>query len=161
MQYLIDLGISISRSSELLGMSRQSFYYRHKERIHSLDPQLSISIREIVEQRPSYGTRRVTALIRRSGTRISRKKVQRHMRAMNLVKTYRKRTRNVLPRRILVTKLNRLWETDFTKIYVEGEGWIHFLAQMDVCSRKIKGYLVSRFARTHETIQSLDNGILE
>ena len=80
---------------------------------------------------------------------------------MNLVKTYSKRKRNSLPRKILVTKLNRLWETDFTKIYVEGEGWIHFLAQMDVCSRKIKGYLVSRLARTHETIQCLDNGILD
>lgn len=68
MQYLIDLGISISRSSELSGTSRQSFYYPPEERIHSLDPDITIKIREIAEQRPSYGTRRVTALIRRSGT---------------------------------------------------------------------------------------------
>ncbi len=161
MQYLVDHGISVSKSSELSGMSRQSFYYRPRERIKALDPDISIKIREIVEQRPSYGTRRVRALIRRSGITISRKKVQRHMRAMNLIKTHNKRHRNNLPRRIIVARLNRLWETDFTKIYIDGDGWVHFLAQMDVCSRKIKGYLVSRMARTHETIQCLDNGILD
>lgn len=161
MSYLTDRGISITLSSQLSGMSRQSFHYRPKERIHSLDTEIGTKIMEIVEQRPSYGTRRVTALIRRSGTAISRKKVQRHMRAMNLTKAHNGRHRNRLPRRILVTRLNRLWETDFTKIYIEGEGWVHFLAQIDVCSRKIKGHLVSRMARTRETIQSLDNGILE
>lgn len=153
--------MSVSRSSELSGMSRQSFYYCPRKRTHSLDPDLSNRIREIIEQRPSYGTRRITALIRRSGVKTSRKKVQRHMRAMNLIQHTPRRKRNQLPRRILVTETNRMWETDFTKIYIDGEDWTYFLAQIDECSRKINGYLVSRMSRIHETIQSLDNGILE
>jgi transposase InsO family protein len=40
-----------------------------------------------------------------------------------------------------------MWETDITKIYIDHEGWIYFTAYVDLFSRKIKGYLVSRMSR--------------
>ena len=50
--------------------------------------------------------------------------------------------------------------TDFTKIYIEGEGWVHLTAYLDLCSRKIKGHLVSRMSRTAEMIEAVDNAVL-
>jgi len=53
-----------------------------------------------------------------------------------------------------------MWETDFTKIYIDGEGWVYLTAYIDLCSKRIKGYLVSRMSRTSEKILALDNAIL-
>jgi len=78
---------------------------------------------------------------------------------MNLVSTRRKVHRKHVPRAMVVARPNIMWETDFTKIYIEGEGWIHLTAYLDLCSRKIKGYLVSRMARTDEMILAADNAL--
>ena len=61
---------------------------------------------------------------------------------MNLIATHKKVHRKHVPRTILVARLNMMWETDFTKVYIEGEGWVHLLGYLDLCSRKMRGYLV-------------------
>ena len=65
-----------------------------------------------------------------------------------------------MPRTIVVARPNMMWETDFTKIYIEGEGWVYLTAYLDLCSRKIKGHLVSRMSRTAEMIEAVDNALL-
>ncbi|MGC8618153.1 MAG: transposase, partial [Thermoplasmata archaeon] len=60
---------------------------------------------------------------------------------------------------IVVSRPNIFWETDFTKVYIEGEGWVHLTAYIDLCSRKIKGYLPSRMARSEEMIEALDSAV--
>ena len=68
------------------------------------------------------------------------------MRHVNLVTTHKKVHRKHVPRKVVVARPNIMWGTDFTKIYIEGEGWIYLTAYLDLCSRKIKGYLVSRMS---------------
>jgi putative transposase len=160
MTELIANGLSKSRSASLTGVSRSMIYYRHRERKPEYDADLERRISSIVEERPSYGTRRVTAMIRRSGFRIGRNRVRRHMRHMNLISTNKKIRRKHAPRAIVVARPNIMWETDFTKIHIEGEGWIYFTAYLDLCSRKIKGYLVTRMSRTAEMIEAVDNALL-
>ena len=120
---------------------------------------MSEKISEIIIQRPSYGTRRVTAMIRRSGLIVNRKKVKRHMKALHLIHSYRRRFRKDVSRTIVVSRPNIMWETDFTKTYIQGEGWIHFTAYIDLCSRKVKGYLASRMSGSNEMIAALDSAI--
>ncbi|MFG1415727.1 MAG: DDE-type integrase/transposase/recombinase [Thermoplasmataceae archaeon] len=114
----------------------------------------------VVEERPSYGTRRVTAMICRSGSRIGRNRVRRYMDHMNLISTGKKDHRKHVPRTIVVARPNVMWETDFTKIYIEGEGRVHLTAYLDLCSIKIKEHLVSRMSRTAEMIEAVDNALL-
>ena len=160
MTELIANGLSRSRSSSLTGVSRSMIYYRHRERKPEYDADLERRISSIVEERPSYGTRRVTAMIRRSGFRIGRNRVRRHMRHMNLISTNKKIRRKHAPRAIVAARPNVMWETDFTKIHIEGEGWIYLTAYLDLCSMRIERYLVSRMSRTAEMIEALDNAIL-
>ena len=160
MTELIANGLSKSRSASLTGISRSMIYYRHRERKPEYDADLERRISGIVEERPSYGTRRVTAMIRRSGFRIGRNRVRRHMRHMNLIAAHKKARRKHVPRTIVVARPNVMWETDFTKIYIDSEGWVYLTAYLDLCSRKIKGYLVSRMSRTAEMIEAVDNAIL-
>ena len=65
-----------------------------------------------------------------------------------------------MPRTIVVARPNVMWETDFTKRYIEGEGCVHLTAYLDLRSRKTKGHLVSRMSRTAEMIEAVDNAIL-
>ena len=61
---------------------------------------------------------------------------------------------------IVVASLNILCGHDFTKIYIDNEGWVYLTAYLDLCSRKTKGHLVSRMSRTAEMIEAVDNALL-
>ena len=84
MNELVNIGFTMRNASRLSGYPRSLLYYRQRERNAPLDTDLKSKIEGIITQRPSYGTRRVTAMIRRSGLIVNRKKVRRHMREMNL-----------------------------------------------------------------------------
>ncbi|MGC8563219.1 MAG: transposase, partial [Thermoplasmata archaeon] len=159
MNELAGRGFTMRNASRLSGYPRSLLYYRQRERSVPLDMDLEYRIESIITQRPSYGTRRVTAMIRRSGLTVNRKKVRRHMKDMNLLHSYKKRFRKTVPRTLVVSRPNIMWETDFTKVYIEGEGWVHLTAYIDLCSRKIKGYLTSRMARSEEMIEALDSAV--
>lgn len=153
---LVDQGLPRSRACMLSGTARSMLYYRKKARIPGFDPGLEERILSLVKERPSYGTRRVTAMINRQGITAGRNRIRRHMRHLNLVHSTAKRYRKKVPRALVVASPNIMWETDFTSIYIQGEGWVHLTAYIDLCSRKIKGHLVSRMARTAEMIETLD-----
>ena len=65
MTSLVQYGFSRNRACELSGYSRSLLYYKQRKRSIPMDPFLESRINEIVSERPSYGTRRVTAMIRR------------------------------------------------------------------------------------------------
>ena len=122
MNDLVSKGFSRSRSAHLAGIARSMIYYQRRKREPQYDADLEKRISSIVEERPSYGTRRVTAMIRRSGIRVGRNRIRRHMRHMNLVSTKKKVHRKHVPRTIVVARPNIMWETNFTKIYIDNEG---------------------------------------
>ncbi len=66
---------------ETLGCSRSSFYYAPKR---CDEAELMQAIEGIVQEWPTYGYRRVTAQLARSGRTVNRKKVLRLMRQMGL-----------------------------------------------------------------------------
>ena len=69
MNDLVMKGIPKSRSAYLAGIARSMIYYKHREREPQYDADLERHISDIVTERPSYGTRRVTEMIRLSGSR--------------------------------------------------------------------------------------------
>ena len=72
MTELIANGLSKSRSASLTGTARSMIYYQRRNRKPQYDADLERRISDIVTERSSYGTRMVTAMIRRSGSRIGR-----------------------------------------------------------------------------------------
>ena len=69
MNDLVSNGIPKSRSAHLAGIARSMIYYQRRKREPQYDADLQKRISHIVGERPSYGTRRVTAMIRLSGSR--------------------------------------------------------------------------------------------
>ena len=79
---------------------------------------------------------------------------------MNLISTRKRVHRKHVPRTIVVARPNMMWETDFTKIYIDNEGWVYLTAYLVLCSGKTKGHLVSRMSRTAKMIEAVDNALL-
>ena len=161
MNTMVNSGYSKNKASMLTGISRSMLYYERVERSSKYNSELESRIIDIAGERPSYGTRRITAMLKRRGINTGRNRVRRHMRHLKLVKlkTYNRRVKRV-PRAIIVSKPDTMWETDITKIYINNDGWAYFTAYIDLCSRKVKGHLASRMSRTQEMMEALDNAVL-
>jgi hypothetical protein len=75
--------IPLAVQAELLGVSRSSLYYRPRPP-SAEEVALKHRIDAIYTEYPFYGSRRITAQLRREGREVNRKAVQRHMREMGI-----------------------------------------------------------------------------
>ena len=81
--------LSLARQCALLGVSRSSFYYRPRA-ASAEDLSLMGEIDRQYLETPFFGSRRMKAWLERRGMPVSRKAVQRLMRAMGLRAVYRR-----------------------------------------------------------------------
>ena len=138
-------GLSIRKQCELLSVPRRSYYYRPKEE-SDYNKELMTLIDEQYLKDPTYGSRRMTAYLRRKGHKVNRKRVRRLMRKMGIRAIYREPKTSVPPKEIpstqnLVEKLkierpNQVWYTDITYVRVPG-GFCYTVAIMDAYSKKV------------------------
>ena len=64
--------MSLRDISSVSGISLSSFYYKERSVIR-LSPQIEYDIIRVASERPTYGYRRVWAVIRNNGIRVNRK----------------------------------------------------------------------------------------
>ena len=77
-QSLMQHKMSLNKALKLCGVTKKRWYYKPKQRELVINPDMLQMIREIREERPFYGTRRVAAeLSRRMGRVVNRKAVRR------------------------------------------------------------------------------------
>jgi len=79
--------LPITKQAELLGLNRSGLYYKPKPPSEE-ELALKRAIDEIYTEHPYYGSRRITAELRRRSWHVNRKAVQRHMREMGLEAVY-------------------------------------------------------------------------
>ncbi len=141
----------------LLGVSR-SGYYRWRARKPGVrqraDEMLAVQIAAAHRHsRGNYGAPRIVADLQAQGTRISRRRCARLMRALGLRgrKRHRRRPRttmsdhgqavpaNLLGQRPAPHGPNQVWVTDITYLRT-GEGWLYLAAILDLWSRRVVGW---------------------
>lgn len=108
------------------------------------------------ESKNRYGAVKINEALKSLGTTISLKKTQRLMKKLGIksviVKKYRPTSskkkievkENVLKRDFNTTTINEKWVTDITYIHTVKDGWCYLASVMDLYSRKIVGYAMSR-----------------
>ena len=79
-----DSEFTIKEQTELLSLDRTGLYYKPVP-IGQGELEVGRRIDEIFTESPFFGSRRITAVLRREGTQINRKAVQRFMGEMGLV----------------------------------------------------------------------------
>jgi putative transposase len=138
-----DLPLSVQ--AQLLSVSRSSLYYRPA--LPSAEEiALKHRIDAIFTASPFYGSRRITATLRREGVVVNRKAVQRHMREMGLEAigpgpdgSKRQPGQQIYPyllRSLSITRPNQVWGIDITYIRLR-HGWMYLVAMLDWYSRYV------------------------
>jgi putative transposase len=157
---------------EVLGVSR-SGYYAWQGRPASArdqdDAELVIEIKAAHEVgRGNYGSPRIHRALRKTGTRVGKKRVARLMRRERIVAKRRKKFRittdskhtdpiapNILNRDFNVAQPNTAWVTDVTYVWTH-QGWLYLAAILDLCSRRVVGWATSANNDRQLALQALE-----
>ena len=77
--------IPLREISRISGISLSGYYYRPRKRhVQRLDPSTRERIKGIASERPTYGYRRVWAILRNQGTKVNQKTVRKVLKDNNL-----------------------------------------------------------------------------
>ena len=87
------LGVPVTVACKRLGISRSTYYYRSKDKSEDLKE----AIMKIAYKHPSFGYRRITAVLRQEGFKINPKKVYRLYRELNLKKSVNRKGYDMPP----------------------------------------------------------------
>lgn len=160
--------LSLRSQFELLALNRSSYYYKVVVDIDGNNSDVNIvnQIHELWLKYPFYGYRKITAVLRREGLIINRKKVQRLMKNMNLGAVfpgkkgnYKKISYNQLYPYLLkdlsINKTNQVWTTDITYIRMN-EGFVYLVAIVDRYSRFILSSYLSTSLEAEFCVNSLN-----
>ena len=125
-----------SRACGLVGITRWINRYQSRR-----DPQdeLRQRIRELAGNRPRYGYRRLTVMLRREGRKVNTKRVYRIYREENLgVRTARRKKRGTHLRVPLPepTRPNQRWSMDFVSDRLTDGRWFRILTVVDQYTRE-------------------------
>ncbi len=137
--------VPLVTQARLLSVSRSSLYYRPAQP-STEEIALKHRIDAIFTESPFYGSRRITAQLRREGMAVNRKAVQRHMREMGLEaigpgpgSSKRLSGQHIYPyllRDLAITRPNQVWGIDITYIRLR-HGWMYLVALLDWYSRYV------------------------
>ena len=139
----------------VLEVSRAAYYRARQPPAGDNETALRDAIQRIAVEMPAYGSRRITAELRRQGWVINRKRVQRMMRQDNLLCLRRKkfiRTTdsehglavypNLVPT-LDISAVNQLWVADITYLRLLRE-FVYLAVVLDAFSRRVIGWSLGR-----------------
>ena len=158
-------GCSVQAACEVLGLAPSTYYYQSQQAEES---QLVADLEQEAGRFPLYGSRRLTHQLRRSPYhyRINRKRIQRLMRQKDLLRPIkRKRCRTTdsqhpyprypnLVQEVEVVRPEQVWVCDITYVRL-GKGFVYLAVIMDVFTRAIRGWSLSRDLDTPLTLAAL------
>ena len=167
--------LSVSGVLRQLGVSKSGYYdwlYRpvSSRELHRMEMQEKImQIHE--DSHEIYGAPKITAKLRDEGERISERTVTRYMHDMGIHAWYRRpyvvtthsedfsdKLRNVLDREFTPTEPDCFWCTDITYIQTD-KGFCYLSCIMDLYSRKIVAWELSRTLETEHVIEAVRKAI--
>lgn len=160
---------SVQEACEILGLSRSSYYYdSHRTEVE----QLVVDLEQEAGRYPKYGSRRLTRQLRRAPYqyRVNRKRIQRLMRQKGWLRPQKRikcRTTNSqhafprYPNLVMDLKVDhpeQLWVCDITYVRL-GNGFLYLAVIMDVFTRAIRGWNLSRDLDTELSLGALQRAL--
>jgi putative transposase len=158
----------IATLCQVLNSPRSQVYYQPQSPTD--ETEIKEAIVKLAGQHPTYGYRRITALLKRQGHEVNHKRVARLMREMGLVgkrPVKRKRTTNSnhefkrypnLVMALTIERPDQVWVGDITYIRLQQE-FVYLAVLMDVFTRSIRGWHLARSMDVSLTITALDKGL--
>ena len=156
----------------VMGVSASAYYAWCQAKCAGVDIRqdqyLADKVRQIfVENKCSFGSRRLSDRLKKQGIAIGRFKTRRIMRDLELQVRYPKRIKvttdsnhsevispNRLDRQFQVTKPNQVWTTDITYVWTL-QGWLYVAVVIDLFSRQVVGWAIDDHMRTSLCVKAL------
>lgn len=168
---LIDLNdkkISIRKQCELIQLNRANLYYRVAQ-ASEYEIEIKNLIDKIYTKYPSFGSRRITILLKRDHNKhVNRKRVKNYMNQMGIEGICPKRnlSKKDLENRIYPYLLNnvslakprQVYSTDITYIGLKN-GWTYLVAVMDWYSRYVVSWELDQTLETDFVVEAVKNSI--
>ncbi len=166
------LNFSVSELCRVLDVPVSSFYYKKCGKTN--DMQLRHQIRVIAsESNHTYGKRRIQQELIEQNVSVSLYKVSKLMKELNIYVRYLKRKHyypnfgdekryapNLLNRQFTPETYNTHWVTDVTYIRSH-QGWSYLACVLDLATKEVVGYVLSRSPDTRLTLAALNQAILK
>lgn len=166
-------GFQANHACDIARVSRAGFYRRCEEH----EPrQADIELRHLIQQialaNRLYGSRRTTKELCNRGLVVNRKRVQRLMRADNLLVVRKQRfvlttdsqhSYTIYPNlaaRLNLTGVNQLWVADITYVRLR-ETFLYLAVVMDAYSRRVVGWELAENLRAELALAALDRALTE
>ena len=140
--------LSISRQAGLLSLNRSGLYYRPQPPSER-EIMIKHRIDEIYTEIPFYGSRKITAQLRREGILTCRETVRQYMREMGIQAIYpqpnlsRRRLEDTvypyLLKNVVASYPNHVWGIDITYIRLR-RGWLYLVAVIDWYSHYVMSW---------------------
>lgn len=160
--------LSLRRCCKLLELNRSTYYYDPRpEKEYNL--QLMDLIDEQYTRTPFYGSRRLTAWLRRQGHQVNRKRTQHLMNKMGISAIYP--TANLskpmaghkifpyLLSGVEIVRPNQVWSTDITYIR-QAHGFLYLVAIIDWYSRYVLSWNLSNTLDVDFCLEALRDALL-
>ena len=153
----------------LLGVPRSSVYYAPK--LPFDEAMFKTALLDLAAEWPTFGYRRLTALMRRLGWPVNGKRVRRWMDELRLTGTPPTRGRRTTnsnhafpryPNRVQdleITRPNQVWVADITYIRLRQE-FVYLAILMDVFTRTIRGWHLGRDLDQGLTLAALERALV-
>jgi putative transposase len=153
----------------VLGAPRSSYYYQPRP---CDEASLKAAIERLAGEWPTYGYRRLTALLRREGVQVNHKHVLRLMRAMGLQGQRPARhprttcSHHGYPRYqnlvqgLPIVRPDQVWVADITYVRLP-EAFVYLAVLMDVYTRCIRGWHLSRHLDQTLTVTALQRALVQ
>ncbi len=165
--------VSISRQSELISLSRSSFYYRFSRDSASelLEERLLNAIDALYTERPTLGRGGMCeALAERFGVNVNHKRVRRLMKKLGLQAVYPRPRRNTsnpriehlkypyLLRNVEIAEPDQVWCADITYIRLD-RGFVYLVAIMDWATRCVLSWELSNSLDSSFCVAALEQAL--
>ena len=158
---------------KVLKVSRSS-YYKHLNKKESKRSTENKSLQNLIlkiykSSKGRYGAPKIHEKLKTENIFISLKRTQRLMSKLGIKSIVCKKFRpysskhkvesrtNIINRDFTTTSINQKWATDITYIHTVKDGWCYLASVMDLNSRKIVGYSMSKNIDTTLALKALDN----
>lgn len=147
---------------------RSSLYHESRGRADA--GKLDEALRRLAGRWPTYGYRRLTAMLRREGWRVNGKRVLKAMRRLGLAATPHERKPRTtqsnhdfqrfpnLVDGLGVSRPEEVWVADITYVRL-GSGFVYLAVVMDVFTRMIRGWELGRSLEASLTLTALDRAL--
>ena len=154
----------------LLDVPRSTLYYAAQP-VPDDEVMLKVALLDLAGQWPTYGYRRLTAMMRRLGWTVNGKRVRRWMEELHLTAAPPKRTTRTtnsnhafprypnLVKNLEISMPDQVWVADITYIRLHKE-FVYLAVLMDVFTRCLRGWHLGRSLDQGLTLAALERALL-